>query len=337
MQLGISYEGDNSMTKLDMLIDVIGNHKVVIQTHNYPDPDAMAAAFGLQYLLKQRNISADIVYFGSLDKVTLKLMTEELHIQTINAVDYKGSEEDYVINIDGQKNNTNFSDLIGHEIACIDHHPWVSDYEYAFKDHRIVGSCSTIIMDYFTENNIEIPTDVATALLYAIKVDTQNFTRGVKEEDISAFSKLNPLADQALILRLESNELELDDLRAYGAAIRNLHAKEGVGFVHIPFDCPDRLIAMVSSFIMSLDCIDISVVYANRNGGLKFSIRSEISDLKAGDLVHLALEGIGDGGGHAMMAGGVVFPEMMPELGDKVDAVIRRRFLKALKEIRKKV
>ena len=324
------------MTKLDMLIDVIGNHKVVIQTHNFPDPDAIAAAFGLQYLLKTRNIDADIVYFGTLDKVTLKLMTEELHICTINANDFTGSEDDYVINIDGQKNSTNFTDLIGHEIACIDHHPWVTDYEYAFKDHRIVGSCSTIIMDYFKENNVTIPQDVATALLYAIKVDTQNFTSGVKEEDISAFSKLNALADQALILRLDSNELEIDDLRAYGAAIRNLHAKEGVGFVHIPFDCPDRLIAMVSSFIMSLDCIDLSVVYADRNGGLKFSIRSEIPDLKAGDLVHLALEGIGDGGGHAMMAGGVIFPDKLIELGDKADAVIRRRFLKALKEIRKK-
>ena len=330
------FEGDNSMTKLDQLISVIGNNKVVIQTHNYPDPDAIAAAFGLQYLLKLRNISADIVYFGSLDKVTLKLMTEELNITAINADDYTGGEDDYVINIDGQKNNSNFTDLIGHEIACIDHHPWVTDYEYAFKDHRIVGACATIIVDYFKENNVDIPQNIATALLYAIKVDTQNFTNGVKEEDISAFSMLNALADQALILRLDSNELEIDDLRADGAAIQRLYAKDGVGFVHIPFDCPDRLIAMVSSFIMSLDCVDLSIVYAERNGGLKFSIRSEIPDLKAGDLVHLALDGIGDGGGHAMMAGGVVFPDKLTELGDKTDAVIRRRFLKALKEVQEK-
>ena len=64
--------------------------------------------------------------------------------------------------------------------------------------------------------------------------------------------------------------------------------------------------------------------------------KPEIPDLKAGDLVHLALEGIGDGGGHAMMAGGVIFPDKLIELGDKADAVIRRRFLKALKETRKK-
>lgn len=318
------------MTKLDMLTDVIGNKKVVIQTHNFPDPDAMASAFGLQYLLGTRNIKADIVYFGSFDKVTLKLMTEELHIQTIHADDFTGTEDDYVINIDGQKNNTNFSDLIGEEIACIDHHPWVTEYEYDFVDHRIVGACATIIAGYFFENDIEVPEDVATALLYGIKVDTQNFTRGVTKEDISAFSKLNLIADQALILRLDSNELEIDDLRAYGAAIQNLIANDGVGFVHIPFDCPDRLIAMVSSFILSLDCVDLSIVYAERDGGMKFSVRSELPKLRAGDLIHQALDGIGDGGGHALMAGGVIFPDRMKELGNDPDRCIRERFLKVL-------
>ncbi|MBR5973769.1 MAG: DHH family phosphoesterase [Clostridiales bacterium] len=322
------------MTKLDELVAVLDGKNVVIQTHNFPDPDAIGCAFGLQHLLKTRGISTRIVYFGKFDKVTFKLLTEQLGIEAINASDYEGSEDDYVINVDGQKFNANFTDLIGHEIACIDHHPWVTDYKYAFTDHRIVGACSTIITDYFTENNIPIPRDVATALLFGIKVDTQNFTTGVKEQDINAFAILNELADQAFLLRLESNDLSIDDLRAYGAAIQNLYADEGLGFVHIPFDCPDRLIAMVSSFILSLDCVDLSIVYADRNGGLKFSVRSELTDFKAGDLIHLALQGIGDGGGHPMMAGGVIFPDHMEDLGEAPDKVIRQRFLTVFKKLR---
>ncbi|MBO4926633.1 MAG: DHH family phosphoesterase [Clostridiales bacterium] len=322
------------MTKLDELAALIGNKNVVIQTHNFPDPDAVATAFGLQYLLSTRNISADIVYFGKIDRVTLKLMTEQLKIKLILVDDFTGTEDDLVINVDGQKNNANFTDLIGHEIACIDHHPWVTEYEYEFVDHRIVGACATIIYDYFKENNIPIPTNVATALLYAIKIDTQNFTKGVTDADIDAFATLNNLADQALIVRLDSNELEIDDLRAYGAAIQNFVTSKGVGFVHIPFDCPDRLIAMVSSFILSLDCVVLSVVYAERNGGLKFSIRSEVPDFQSGDWVHLALAGIGDGGGHPSMSGGVIFPEMMPTLGDDPDKAIRKRFLQALRALK---
>ena len=324
------------MTKLDELTSIIGNNRVVIQTHNFPDPDAVATAFGLQYLLATRNIHADIVYFGKFDKVTLKLMTDKLKIPTINAEDYDGNESDVIINVDGQKNNANFTDMTGHEIACIDHHPWVTDYEYPFVDHRIVGACATIIADYFKENNVELPPNVATALLYAIKVDTQNFTSGVTEDDISAFSMLNPLADQSLMLRLDSNELEIRDLRAYGAAIQNFVTQEGVGFVHIPFDCPDRLVAMVSSFILSLNCVVLSVVYAERSGAIKFSIRSELPDFRAGDWAHLALAGIGDGGGHPTMAGGIIFPEMRSVLGDDPDPVIRERFMAALHSLRKK-
>ena len=322
------------MTKLDELVSVLGSKNVVIQTHNFPDPDAIGCAYGLQYLLKARGIDTRIVYYGKFDKVTFKLLTEQLHIEAINAVNFQGSEDDYVINVDGQKNNANFTDLTGHEVACIDHHPWVTDYDYAFTDHRIVGACSTIITDYFVENNIPIPRDVATALLFGIKVDTQNFTTGVTESDINSFALLNELADQAFLLRLESNDLSIDDLRAYGAAIQNLYADSMLGFVHIPFDCPDRLIAMVSSFILSLDCVDLSVVYAERNGGLKISVRSELTDFKAGDLIHQALQGIGDGGGHPMMAGGIIFPEHMADLGENPDEEIRKHFLTVFKELR---
>ena len=332
--------GITAMTKLDELTAIIkerlGGHKVVIQTHDFPDPDAVSAAFGLQYLLGLRGIPSEIVYFGKFDRVTLRLMSEELGVKLTASADYTGTEEDLVINVDGQKNNANFTDMVGTEIACIDHHPWVTEYEYPFIDHRIVGACATIVFSYFKENNIEIPANVATALLYGIKVDTQNFTTGVKDADIDAFSVLNSLADPTLIARFDSNELEVVDLRAYGAAIQNFVTSDGVGFVHIPFDCPDRLIAMVSNFILSLDCVVLSVVYADRNGGLKFSIRSEVPGFMSGDWVQLALAGIGDGGGHPTMAGGIIFPEMLPVLGDDPDHVIRQRFLTALASMQKK-
>ena len=38
------------MTKLDELVTQINREHVYIQTHNFPDPDAIASAFGLQEL-----------------------------------------------------------------------------------------------------------------------------------------------------------------------------------------------------------------------------------------------------------------------------------------------
>ena len=39
------------MSELKDLIELCGNRPVYIQTHNFPDPDAIASAFGLQRLL----------------------------------------------------------------------------------------------------------------------------------------------------------------------------------------------------------------------------------------------------------------------------------------------
>ena len=34
------------------LVELLRGHRTYIQTHNFPDPDAIASAFGLQHFLK---------------------------------------------------------------------------------------------------------------------------------------------------------------------------------------------------------------------------------------------------------------------------------------------
>ena len=81
---------------------------------------------------------------------------------------------------------------------------------------------------------------------------------------------------------------------------------EYVGFTYIPFECPNSLVAIISDFILSLDVVDVAVVYSINSDGIKFSVRSEREDVDAGKLIYQALDGIGSGGGHAAMAGGFV-------------------------------
>ncbi|MGN0165080.1 MAG: bifunctional oligoribonuclease/PAP phosphatase NrnA, partial [Lachnospiraceae bacterium] len=255
-------------------------------------------------------------------------MTEMFGVEIFNSEEYKDFDENkFVITVDGQKNNSNFSDLPGDEVACIDHHDWTTNYQYQFVDHRLVGACSTIVTDYYMESGINPSADVATALLYGIKMDTFNFSRGVKEEDIKAFAYLHPKADIQRIRTLENSTVELSDLRAYGVAFQNTVVYDRMGFAHINFDCPDSLIAMVSDFILSLSSVDISVIYADRDGGYKFSVRSEIEGIHSGQLISMALNGIGNGGGHPTMAGGIILKENALKLGNDHDFMIRKRFL----------
>ena len=319
--------------KWKALTDLLTGHKTYLQTHNFPDPDALASAYGLQQFLKKHGVETQLCYDGSLDTLSAKRMVTEFDIEIYPASECRDmKEEDYIVTVDGQKYNANFTDLIGDEVACIDHHPTFIQCDYKFSDIRIVGACSSIVAYYYYESGTDMDADVATALLYGLRMDTSSMSRGVTELDIEMFGYLYKQADNNQIMKLWVNTMELGDLKAYGAAIENIHIVEGIGFVHIPFSCNDALIAMISEFILSLNEVSGSVIYADRNGGYKFSVRSMLDDVHAGMLVSNALEGIGNGGGHAAMAGGILFPDSREQLHDKIniEEVIEQRFLEVL-------
>ena len=289
------------------LIELLKGHNSYIQTHNYPDPDAVASAYGLQYFLKMHGIDAQICYDGTVEKLSTKKMFEVFGIQVLPPQEIgKMQREDYIVTVDSQKYNVNMTDFIGDEVACIDHHPTFIACEYKYKDVRIVGACSTLVAEYFYKTGTPMDVSVASALAYGIKMDTSDFIRGVTNLDVDMFAYVYKQADMGKIRTMYNNVLELSDLKAYGAAIDDIRIYDKVGFACLPFDWPDALIAIISDFILSLNVVDISVIYAVRKDGVKYSVRSELDEINAGKLVQRALEKYGNGGGHQAMAGGFI-------------------------------
>ena len=315
------------MNPLD-LVELLKGHRVFIQTHNFPDPDAIASGFGLQYFLNVHGVESDICYDGRIDKLSTKKMFDVFGIMAKSKDEIEDMKpDDYIVVVDAQKLNANLTDFVGDEVACIDHHPTFKGCEYQYKDIRIVGACSSIIGDYFKQTETELPDNIAAALAYGIKMDTADFTRGAYPFDAEVFSFLFEKADVHLINDMYMNVMELPDLKAYGAAIDSICLEGEVGFAKIPFDCPDALIAIISDFILSLDVVTVSIVYSMRADGIKFSVRSEIDEVDAGKVAANALSGVGNGGGHKGMAGGFIHHSHMSELGDSMDENIRKRFM----------
>ncbi len=324
------------MKNIDNLIKLLDGHKVYLQTHNFPDPDALASAYGIQQFLKYYNIDSTICYDGKIEKVSTKKMLTAFNIEAYAKDDVIDmSSDDYIVTIDGQKHNANFTDLPGNEVACIDHHPTFIECEYRYSDIRITGACSSIVTEYFMKSDVPMDSNTATALLYGLKMDTASFERGVTDFDIDMFKFLHNRSDKELLNSVYSNSMDLDDLKAYGAAIENIRVFDNFGFVYIPFDCNDALIAMISDFILALDVVEISVVYANRDGGLKFSVRNEQTNLHAGKLIANALSEYGNGGGHASMSGGIIPAENIAKLGKYRDLKIQNLFLDNIENARK--
>ena len=139
------------MTKLQELLKQINRKHVYIQTHNFPDPDAIASALGIQELLKHNGISSTICYKGKIDRYSTDKLRELMEIELLNVEDLSTilTDEDEVILVDAQKGNSNIVDITGDEIICIDHHPENEKFPYRFKDIRPkVGACATMVALY---------------------------------------------------------------------------------------------------------------------------------------------------------------------------------------------
>lgn len=318
------------MNPLD-LIGILAGHTVYIQTHNFPDPDAIASAFGLQQFLNFHGIQATLCYDGKIDRLSAKKMLDTFGITMYSKNDISDMEgKDLIVLIDSQKLNKNVTDLVGDEVACIDHHPTFVPMEYHYQDIRMVGACASLIAEYYVRSGNTPDRNVATALLYGIKMDTLQFTRGVTPLDIEMFGFLFPLCDQEVLADLERNNMEFSDLKAYGEAIERIELYDKIGFSCIPFSCPDALIAILSDFILALIEVEVAVVFSFREDGIKLSVRSEDPDIHAGDLLHEALKGLGSGGGHAVMGGGLIPKEDQHKLGRYPEGAIRNLFLDVL-------
>jgi len=326
------------LVELYTLIEFCKNKRTYIQTHNIPDPDAIGAAFGLQQLFKQLGLETTLCYDGNMDKLSASKMLKEFNIIMFSKIELEGvlSNDDCIICVDSQPFGGNITDLTGIEIATIDHHPIVEQTlktDFVFKDIRKVGACCSMIAEYFTLLEKEPDKATATALLHGIKMDTLNFTRGVTDLDIKMFRFLNKLADNSMLIQLDTNTLAFSDLKSYSSAISNIQVFGTLGISHIPFPCPDSMVAIVADFILSLIEIEVAVIYNDRADGTKFSVRSERPDVDAGKLVSEALFGLGRGGGHATMAGGFVPAEMFATLGSYKNNAINERFINAMKTI----
>lgn len=295
------------ITRLTALVELLKNapDEVFIQPHNVPDPDAIASSFALQYLLKTMGIDTLIVYENEIEKANSVKMQEIFGIELFLAQDVATlGEEDWTVLVDVQKENSNVTDLVTEEVAVIDHHEYTGNKGYKFEDVRPdVGACSTIIAEYFFENSIEIPNRIATALIYGIFMDTDNLTRGVSSLDIDMFYRLYGLSSISLITELKGNQISVADLKDYAKAFHSVEIYGEIGFLYLD-NSNDSLLGAASDIVVTIAGVNIVVAYSPRPEGIKFSVRSINSRLKANILVRSILDGVGFGGGHASMAGG---------------------------------
>ena len=299
--------------------------RVLIMLHNDPDPDAMASGLALRNVLRRTKTTAII---GAIQGVTrpenLRMVNLlDIHVETDHAESLK--EFDRIAMVDVQPHY--FGGLIDRVDLVIDHHPEQPGYTAVFKDIRAdYGSTSTILTEHLRAVDVNISERTATAMLYAIKSDTLFFNRQTNRVDIEAFSYLYPLADAALIRKMEGAEITLERLDYVMKAHQGGHARRSGVLRRSSAPSPrEDFIPYVADFFLQLEDVKWTIIAGIVNDSLVVSVRNLGYTKNAGEFVRRFFADIGSAGGHRAMAKAVVpmraFREKFGDLaGDDIGA-----------------
>src|SRR5215510_12267985 len=190
---------------------------------------------------------------------------------------------------------------------AIDHHPEQPGYSAVFKDIRPnYGSTSTILTEHLRAVDEHISERTATAMLYAIKSDTLFFNRQANRVDLEAFSYLYPLADAAMIRKMEGAEITMERLDYVLKAKQTSRLVEQVFCSSIGTSPREDFIPYVADFYLQLEDVKWTIVAGIVNDSLIMSVRNLGYSRNAGEFVRKYFADIGSAGGHRAMAKAVV-------------------------------
>ncbi|MEL6184683.1 MAG: hypothetical protein AAFU79_08680, partial [Myxococcota bacterium] len=167
------------------------------------------------------------------------------------------------------------------------------------------GATSTKIAELFMAAEVEPPQDVATALFYGIKTDTQNLARDASEADVAAYLYLVGKVDNRILAEIENPQVPLDYFRVFNKAITRskIYGKmivSDLGEVYTPDLC-----AEVADRLLQIEGVKHALAVGWHEESLFLSLRTRSRAKNAGKILHGIVCGadLGTAGGHGPMAG----------------------------------
>ena len=281
--------------------------RALILTHDNPDPDSLAAAMGLEKLLEREGLDVVIGTGGIIGRAENRAMVRELGLQLTPSESLDFDSFLFVALVDTQPGTGNNSlpptrvpDIV------IDHHPQrPSTREVPWCDIRPdYGASSTIVWTYMRD--LQLPWDpvLATAFLYAVKTETRDLGRDAGPLERQAYLELNALADHAKLYNITNPKLSREHFVALDRACRMAICWGELIAVNLgSLRYPD-LVAEIADLMLAYDRASWCVCMGEHEGSVYLSIRSDVEEAHAGELIRRVVGSKGAAGGNGMLAGG---------------------------------
>ncbi len=308
----------------------------LVLTHDNPDPDALAAAAILARILRRAfGLRVTAAYGGIIGRAENREMVRALGLKLSHArkLSWKSYRHVALVDTQPRTGNNQLPDDVRPTVV-IDHHPpRKASQAAAFADIRPgYGSTATIVAEYLLLAGLPATRRAATTLVYALRAETQDFSRGPSGgPDKQIYDLLLPQVDKRILARILYPRLPLSYFANLGQALANMAGVGNLIVTHMgELEQPD-IVPEIADLLLRLEGKTWSLATGLHGERIYLSVRTSNPRADAGRLMRRLVGRRGKGGGHGMMAGGWV---SKPRAGGDPAAVQRQlaeRLARALK------
>ncbi|HUO84722.1 MAG TPA: DHH family phosphoesterase [Thermoanaerobaculia bacterium] len=308
--------------------------KLLILTHDNPDPDSIASAAAMRHLLSHtRGINATVAYSGIIGRAENRAMVEQLDLSLSRLDDLDLNDFKHLALVDAQPGTGNSALTGDHDIdIVVDHHPLREGTKRAkFYDVRDqLGASATMLTQYLRLAGLEIPSDLATALLYGIRSETQDLGREVSQDDLAAYEYLFPLVEPAKMAAIARPALERRYYQQLAVALDALLVGDQAVICPLGEVTDPDFVPEMADLAVRMDGILWALAFGSYKNRLYLSIRANDPHATAGDVMQEILQELGRGGGHGMRAGGNIDLTEIKLTRGEIESEVKHRFLSAI-------
>jgi nanoRNase/pAp phosphatase (c-di-AMP/oligoRNAs hydrolase) len=323
----------NYQERIAALGEIVSQKRVLVLTHNNPDPDAIAAGWALAYLIRKKFRSqVKLAYGGLIARAENRTMVRMLNIdiQPLDSLNPKDFDVFALVDTQPQAGNNSLPPQVKASIV-IDHHGARKSIQGVdFAEIRLdYGSSATILTEYLLQAGLSISKAMATALYLGIKTDTQNLGRHATEVDYNAAVALYPKVQLKILSQIEFPDLARDYFIDFDRGLHEAKIYGKVIFCDLGYLVNTDMVALMADFFLRFAGVSWSFVVGTSDSSLIFSLRTKRANLNAGQMARRMVKGLGTAGGHNRTGGGQIrIQDISPEKADKMRQSIQKRFLK---------
>ena len=321
------------LTKLKELLEDKARLLIVMQDN--PDPDSIASAVALRKLANSLgDIQCTIAHGGTVGRAENRALVKYLGLNLHPCSEVDFGRFDCVAIVDTQPGTGNNSLPV--DVApdiVIDHH----SLKPSTRAARLIdirseyGATATILLEYLIQAGIEPDMQLATALFYAIRSDTQDLGRQTVRADIEAIALLFPLANKRMLSEIQRGSVPRVYFRMLDEALRNARIQGQAIITDLgTIEHPD-MIAEVADLLLREDEMCWAMCTGISKNKLFISIRTSKEDARADKVIRRVVARKGTGGGHPTFAGGQI-PLIKGTKSEQasLEKLVQKRFLKAI-------